>query len=268
MKKLELKEIQNVGLNILKHIKQLCEENNIKYYLAYGTIIGAIRHGGFIPWDDDIDIYMTRAEYNKFLEVTKRDKSKYKLMSVETNNDYQHPLVKYVDTTTSMDWHVAKYQPNYGIWVDIFVLDNVTDNNLELKVFQFVLNKLQRFYGHSLYKRRKLNSLGAWKNLLLYSWTSCFKPRTFAKMMYRLSQIYNNRDTKRFAPSAFTASSRAQAVLRKDLIGNGSTIMFEGIEFPAPEKIDEYLRHFYGDYMQLPPEEKRKSNHTADFYQL
>lgn len=267
MKKLEFKEIQGIANDILKHIKEVCDANSINYYLAYGTVIGAVRHKGFIPWDDDIDIYMPREDFNKFLDVISKEQSHYKIMSIDTDPEYPHPLTKLVDTRTKMDWHIVKHKVSYGIWVDIYILDNVPDDDAELRRFQRKLNFYQKCYEHALYNMH-IHSLKSLLSNIGLCWTKLFGPRFFAEKMYRMSPRYNNIETKRFAPSAFTAQSRAQAVLRKDILGKGVDMSFECVMYRVPEKTDEYLRHFYNDYMKLPPVEKRVSNHTADFYLL
>ena len=265
MRKLSFLEIQNRGNSILAHMKDVCDANNISFFLAYGTVLGAVRHKGFIPWDDDIDVYFTRDEYSKFAEVVRSEDSQFRLMSVTTDKDYCHPLAKYVDTSTHQNWHIVKVKPNYGVWVDIYVLDNVPDNNLTLRLFQSRLNFLQSCYEYALYRTNKKRLKGIIKTMLLW-WTDLLGPRFFALKMVRLSQRFNRYNTRRFAPNSFTAASRAEAVLDKDILGHGIEMSFEGKLYLVPKNTDAYLRHFYGDYMSLPPEEKRKPNHSADFY--
>lgn len=266
MKKLNDVEIKKCCNDILLYIKTVCEANQIQFFLAYGTVLGAVRHHGFIPWDDDIDIYMTRKNYEMFKRVmSKMSSPYYKVYDVYNNDNYFMPLSKVVDIRTTMKWHVAKKQTDFGAWVDVYVLDNVPDSKIRLWCFHKSLNFLQRCYEHSLYKRKIVSFKSIIRNFL-FSWTNIFGPRNFSKIMVRLSQKYNKENTAYFAPSSFTAQSRKQAVLSKKTLGKGTIVEFEKHTYLAPEKIDEYLTHFYGNYMELPPIEKRKPNHTADFY--
>ena len=151
---LSFTEIQKTANSILVFLKEICDSHSIKFYLAYGTVLGAVRHHGFIPWDDDIDVYFTRQEYNKLLNVMQKTESPYKIMSVITDDVYCHPLTKLVDTRTQMDWHIVRVKPNYGVWIDLYILDNVPDNNLLLRIFQLRMNFLQKCYEHALYNYR------------------------------------------------------------------------------------------------------------------
>ena len=267
MRHLSSKEIQSISNDILKHIREVCDRINVPFFLAYGTVIGAIRHKGFIPWDDDIDIYMYRSDYEKFKQIVIEENTQFKLLDVEIASQYYMPQVKLMDRRTRMDWHVAKNIYPIGVWVDIYVLDNVPDDDRVLRSFQRKLNFLQSCYAHSLY-RPTINSLKSFVSFILLCWTKIIGPRFFSKIIVSMAKRYNNQSTRRIAPSSFTASSREEAVLDREIIGNGVLAEFEGEGYLVPEKTDAYLRHFYGNYMQLPPEEKRISNHTADFYLL
>lgn len=265
MKVLSSRDIQQIGNNILLYIKKVCDSNNINFYLAYGTALGAIRHKGFIPWDDDIDIYMLRPDYEHFKQIVLADKSRFKLLDVDSDSQYFMPQVKMMDTKTQIDWHIVNRKCNLGVWVDIYVLDNVPDNDRELKHFQRKLNFLQICFRHSLYKQ----NIKSFKNVigwLAFSWTRLLGPRFFSKIMVSMSKRFNQYNTRRIAPSSFTAASREEAVLNRSILGKGVMVEFESANYLVPEKIDVYLRHFYDNYMELPPLEKRVSNHTADFY--
>lgn len=266
MKKLDIAEIQKIGVDILQYIKTVCYDNGISMFLAYGTVLGAVRHKGFIPWDDDIDIYMFRSDYERFKQIMiRKPEDRYKLLDVQIDPDYNMPLAKVIDTSTSMDWYVAKRPYPLGVWVDIYVLDNVPDDNKELHNFQSRLNFLQNCFFRSFYKGN-VNSLRSLLSWILFSWTKLFGPRYFSKRMVLLSQKYNKIGTLRVAPSSFTASSREDAVLDRSIMGKGVELPFEGVNYLVPEHTDAYLKHFYGNYMELPPEEDRISNHTADFF--
>ena len=100
MRKLSIEEAKQSELDILAFIDSFCKKNNIDYFINYGTLIGAIRHKGFIPWDDDIDISMTRENYERFIQLFKREQSKYKILTLETDERYYNNFIKVVDSTT------------------------------------------------------------------------------------------------------------------------------------------------------------------------
>lgn len=130
MKKITIEEAKKIELDILSYIDDFCKKNNIEYFINYGTLIGAVRHKGFIPWDDDIDISMTRENYDKFIEYYKNDKSKYKLLALETNKHYFNNFAKIVDSTTRIDnTRIYKSYPS-GIFIDIFPMDSFADKKI------------------------------------------------------------------------------------------------------------------------------------------
>jgi lipopolysaccharide cholinephosphotransferase len=208
---------------------------------------------------------MMRDDYTKFSKVMQNSNSHFKLFDVSFNNEYFMPIVKVADMRTKMDWHVVKKQLPFGVWIDIFILDNVPDDEKELKCFQRKLNFLQRCYQHSLYKNN-YNSIKSVLSSFFFGWTFLLGPRYFSKKLTSISQRYNGIPTRRFAHNSFSVYSRKKSVIEKEIIGNGRIVEFEKNQYLVPELIDEYLSQFYSDYMKLPPVEKRKSNHTADFF--
>ena len=267
MKKLNLEDIQRVGNEVLLYIKRVCDENHIRYFLASGTALGAKRHSGFIPWDDDIDIYMLRPDYEKFSSVIDNAKSPFKLLDIYRDDKYFLPFSKMVDTRTIMDWPIVRNQYTFGVWVDIFILDNVPDSDKECRRFHRKLDLLQRFYTAALYKikpqtfRDKINRLAL-------CWTIPIGPRFFSKRLDRLSQKYNKKSTGRVGQNSFTAYTRDKEVFSKDYFEKEDLLDFCGVMHPTPYNTHKYLTHYYGDYMTLPPVEKRVSHHTISFYWL
>lgn len=125
MDEFTIQDVQKLEFDILKYIKKVCDENKINYYLAYGTLIGAVRHHGFIPWDDDIDIMMPREDFIKFVESTNKDKHDYfKVVCRENNTNFTAPLPKVIDSRTKLTQHYGFIEKvDLGVYVDIFILD-------------------------------------------------------------------------------------------------------------------------------------------------
>lgn len=266
-------DIKKESLNILKYIKEVCTKNNIPYYLGYGSAIGAVRHNGFIPWDDDIDILMYRSDYIRFREAMSREEGRYKLADITTDPHYFLVMPKVYDTRTYSEWPVANHPFSYGVWVDIFMLDNVPESIKVRKRFFSRLTLLQDFYNFSIYKHNNLlsfnNGLKALAKRLLYSWTHLLGPRYFAKRIDSLSQKYYCPTAKKLSVNIFHIyKKREDCIFDKDIFGEGIDTPFEDDLFKIPCMYDKYLRTYYGDYMQLPPEEKRVSHHTIKLYYI
>ena len=181
--KIPSEEIKKIEISILDYIASVCEENNIGYYLAYGTLLGAIRHHGFIPWDDDIDIYMLREDYMKFIEIAKEHiHHRYKLLSIYNDDDYYYEFAKVVDSNTKLKINNVKQIKKEGVWVDIFPLDNVPKHVFFLKILInfLVVCRILSVYIKFPHEKR---------NIILYPlWaiSKCIGPRFFLKMTEKL----------------------------------------------------------------------------------
>lgn len=263
-------DIKKESLNILKYIKEVCTKNNIPYYLGYGSAIGAVRHNGFIPWDDDIDILMYRSDYIRFREAMSREEGRYKLADITTDPNYFLIMPKVYDTRTYSEWPIVKHSFNYGVWVDIFMLDNAPDSMKDGKSFFSKLTLLQNFYNYSIYKHGRWSINDGLKPLIkrvLFSWTDLLGPRYFAKIIDTLSQKYNRENTQNVTVNIFHIyKKREDCLFDRAVFGKGTNCPFEEDSFAIPSQYDKYLRTYYGDYMQLPPEDKRVTHHTIKLY--
>lgn len=144
-----MNEIQKFELNVLKDIVEFCKENDIRYYLSSGTLLGAVRHGGFIPWDDDIDMYMPVSDYKKFLKLgAKKLDKKYFIQNYKTENEYSEMWTQIrVNNTTSMPKNLIEWNIHWGLCIDIFPLVGVDEEHLDrqkrhwrLTEFCFLIN--------------------------------------------------------------------------------------------------------------------------------
>lgn len=261
----EIRHLQEVILSIVKDIDELCREHKIQYYLLGGSCIGAIRHKGFIPWDDDLDIIMTRDNYKRFLNVCNEylDKDKYVLQ--EGIKDWPMPFSKIRLKGTYLhepdDEYVSK--DIHGIYVDIFPMDNVSDTPLEAKI-QYVLAKYHLCY---LLSRRKYHSASVKKKLMIAA-AFPLRWKFLRNLVSNYVQKFNTQETKSLG--FFYGRTRfSTSITPKAIYGNPKYVPFEDIQLPVPEKYHEYLTQLFGDYMKLPPEEQRKGMHliSVDFGQ-
>lgn len=259
----ELKQIQ---LEILKAIHLFCFRNNIKYSLAYGTLLGAVRHGGFIPWDDDIDIVMPRADYNRFIKSFHHNR--YKVYSSPEIKEYYLPYAKLVDTSTVLIENSAK-RLRIGVNIDIFPLDSYSKSN----------KTVENWWG----KKRRIDKIFNLKMLPFTMKLILKHPRTaLYKLYYELRYPYYSLERLGIEIQelavAFNAehseeigvisSSRFQLkkLLPKKILDEYIDINFEDGSFKCFKDFNEVLKITYGNWEELPPEENRISHHDFKAY--
>ena len=148
MKQLTIEDAKQIELEILDYIDTLCKKHNINYIINYGTLIGAVRHQGFIPWDDDIDLSMPREDYQRFITIFQKEKSKYKLLSLETDKNYFNNFIKITDSTTKIiDTRNTKTYDS-GVFIDIFPMDRFDDSKVIDTCYKLESFKLLSFSKH------------------------------------------------------------------------------------------------------------------------
>lgn len=263
-----LKKLKEVEVEILKEIIRICELHKIDYFANGGTAIGAVRHQGFIPWDDDIDICMTRSELNRFLKVCETDlDDRYELLMPDGKNDFLAMVVQVIKKgTTNKPKNYKKLKVHCGIFVDIFPVDNVpTDPKLRKKQIRKAW-----FWGKLLILRciphPQLPYIG-WKSEIVSFICACIHytlaflhiPRAFIFHKCEEATLqYENEDTGLMTilcdtfPETFLMTKEDIYPLKK--------MKFEDIMINIQSGNDKILRNVFGNYMELPPVEKRKNH--------
>lgn len=262
---LDNEECRSIELKILKAIDQLCQENKIKYFMCGGTMLGAIRHKGFIPWDDDIDIALLRPEYENLMRVLK-EQNRFpwlKLLDADTPG-YFYTFAKAVDKTTT-----AKMEDNtteHGLWVDIFPYDNLPDDPGERNRFL-----LKGYFYRSLIQSMTFDSTAVKVDfkkriikmgLKLYSKT--INPKKFTNRYIEFSKKYNNENTI-YVGCLFTPYKLKECFDRK-WFEQPKLYEFEKEYFYGPNDYGSFLKQLYGDYMRLPPIEKRRDHRIIAWF--
>ena len=271
--KKKLIEAQKASLSILLEVDRICRAYGIEYMLDAGTLLGAVRHKGFIPWDDDVDIAMTRDNFERFRAIAMNElKSGMELVMPNELGDgnvfYDFtPRIIYLKSRRHAETEEMRY---YGgklnhLWVDIFILDNI-DNN-------FMLDKLTRFrqmmlYGYAMSKRYKLDmskykGSNRFKVGVLVAMGRFVDMRDIFKRQESLSVRYNTGKTKRLYYSNYQPDY-LYVTLKREWVEPVEELEFEGHMLMVPPYYHEVLTEIYGDYMQLPDEEHRVPSHSDE----
>lgn len=256
------RHLQLVILSIAKDVDALCKKNDIKYYLVGGSAIGAIRHKGFIPWDDDLDIIMDAENYDKFIEVCRTQLDNEKYYFQEGVKDWPLPFSKVKLRGTHLkEFEGVGNNETDGIYMDIFKMDNVSNNPIVAR-WQYLCGKAYlsyqlsvRTYKSASFIKRMFMALSfPLKNKLIRNWI--------------LSQTTKYNDSQTDYYGFFYGRNRFyNSIVDKSLYGTPKYVPFEDTMLPVPEHYHEYLTQMFGDYMKLPPEEQRKGLHliSVDF---
>lgn len=265
MRKLSIEEAKKIELDILDFIDSFCKEHGINYCINYGTLIGAIRHKGFIPWDDDIDLSMTRENYERFIQLFSEKQSRYQILSLETDDQYFNNFIKIVDPTTKIiDTRNTKTYDS-GVFIDIFPMDTFNDTKIVDICYKLESFKLLSFSKHKniVYGDSKLKDL---IRTLFWLLLRPVSPRFFANQIEKQIQKYRVKDGKyiAFIPS----KAKEKEIFPRDMFDELIETPFEHLVLPAPKRFDVVLKQFYDDYMTVPPKEKQIYIHEFEAYKL
>lgn len=263
MKQINSDELRTIQISILEAVSEFCESNDIKYWIDNGTLLGAIRHKGYIPWDDDIDIGMLREDYDKFSKLFNSCNNKYRFLCLENTPDFYLSHGKVCDTDTKL------YEPDENgielfVNIDIFVYDNAPDDDSLVKKMYDCRDKLRNRY---IIKNEKIindkKSIKTYLKIIRrFVYKMLYKENNEIFKMIENSKSYASIETRRVGNfTSYTRMACEKSVFRESIL-----VEFEGKMYKAPIGYDEWLKSFYGDYMKLPPEEKRVSHHSFVAY--
>lgn len=262
MEKIQTEELKEIQIQILNVVDEFCKKNEIKYFLNYGTLLGAIRHKGYIPWDDDIDLGMLREDYDKFMKDFNAFSDRYKAYSVENNPETLYPFIKVFDTETVL------YEPDEKgvktcVNIDVFVYDDAPDNE---KLLQKAYKKRDRLFTlNNTRTRLYFSPDSAIKRIIkkiIYPFLLVFPKNYFTKKIVKNAKRFNNLNSQKIA----NLMGREKVCVDKQLFDDYIQVKFEGKTYPAPKNYDLWLKAFYGNYMELPPENKRIGHHNFIAY--
>lgn len=260
-----LRKVQMQQLDVAKEIKRVCDENNIQYFLCFGTMLGAVRHQGFIPWDDDLDIGMMRSEYERFLEIApKKLKPEYLVQTWYNTPAYPLPFAKVRKRgTVYLEGKHSLLEEN-GFYVDIFPFDSQPATDAERMAAN---KKLQDLFRTKLMKCKSKpwmdNGKILWKKRIGYLY---YQVKALFATQKGLARAYDELATS-FPESDILFWQEGISKMRKikrQWCEELEEFDFEGERFRGPKAYDELLTTIYGDYMQLPPEDQRENRHQIE----
>lgn len=269
---LSIGETQKISLNILKIITDICEKEELRYYLIYGTLIGAVRHNNYIPWDDDVDIMMPRVDYELFLKYMDSHKEDYDYLKVFNRNtcpEYPYMITRVSDDRYYID---MENERNYGmgVFVDIYPYDGLGDTIEEALKFGMKGDRLSSLCYQATRERCLVETTTSKIRKLIK-----FPVFVFAKLcgkdlfQSRLEKLAGVKayDKSKYVGCIVWLSGGEKDIFKREWFDEYIYMQFGDYEFRVPKEYDRVLRHIYGDYMQLPPEKDRVGHHYYKVFQ-
>ena len=250
-----LVKLRAVELEITDEISRICEKHNINWFLVGGSLLGAVRHKGFIPWDDDIDIGMMRKDYDLFIKYAQEELSnKYYLDCFETNKDYYLPFAKLRKNNTIFDEEENHNLNNHkGIYVDIIPIDNASGEDNIRQKFQAIMVRsitCTMFYKNKIRPLKKLR----YKPMVVI--LSIFGKHKLMEMQDKIMRMYKD-DNSEYVVILSGSYNYKKETNKRSIYFPVKMLPFEDRKYPGIKDYDTYLSKIYGNYMALPPKEKR-----------
>lgn len=264
----ELRKLQLVELDLMRLFSEICEKYHLRYYLVGGTMLGAIRHQGFIPWDDDMDVGMPRPDYEKFLKIVDKELPEgYGSLNYKKNKKYNRYFSRIVNKKVKITNASNTKTIVEDAWLDIFPFDGMPESKLRQNLHFWYMTVIRFFYHASCFDELvNLNRPGRPWYLQLaikfVSWTHIGSGMNTKRLMLRVEKQLKkyDYDKSKYMISFFGAYMKREIVDKK-MLGDGAKYKFEDLMLNGPVKYDEFLTHFYGDYM-TPPKDADKDKHN------
>lgn len=264
--RLTLDEVKEIQVDILKDVTAVCRENDLQYYLVYGTLLGAVRHSGFIPWDDDIDIALPRDDFDKLESIYRsRPPKQYRWVDYKDDSRIRHNIAKLCDRRTFLTegWMAAVHEVPLplGVCIDIFALDGVPRTSIIKELHYRRVKLLKMLMSMSTADTTKPRPLHKKLIIALVKWLMSEPSvrRAVHELLDNAIRQYEFDSSEEVC--TYLGAYGKKGIFPKTWIGEGATLVFEGLSLSVFRQYDKYLSQIYGDYLELPPVEQRKSPH-------
>lgn len=266
LKTIDLHELRSLQMKMVDYVDSLCKEKNLRYSLCGGTMLGAARHKGYIPWDDDIDIFLPRPDYEKLIQIVLVDgDTPYKMLSCCTDKRYFYSFAKLYDSRTLLYEHYDRILKGIGVFIDIFPIDGLPESEKERTSYWNKTRILKRLNTMIYDKWDRKENLP--KHIFRFTMYCLFKllpPGMIARKLNRMAQKYPVDESSIVATSVFGYGRREE--MPHSIIESFCDVPFEDRTYRALADWHTYLTNIYGDYMKLPPKEQQVLKHDAEAF--
>lgn len=264
----KLSRLQEAELEIFKEFITICEKEKLKWFICGGSFLGAIRHQGFIPWDDDVDVAMPRPDFEKFLKIAPLYLSSQLYLSTYKLGQKHYTLVAMIiNKNKEFTLNNSAKQVKIGAWMDILVIDGAPPEGIKRKVFKikYLYYRMMNQFAHfnevvNLNKKRPWYEMVAIKFAQISNIETHLNGIKIGDRFHALLKRNPYDSSKEVA--TFMGAAKMHEILPREVYGEGKDYMFEGIKVKGPDQADTYLTHFYGDYMTPPPEGERNRHNV------
>ena len=265
-----LSELQKAELSIFREFDKICRKNNIYYYLTGGTLLGAIRHKGFIPWDDDIDIAITRKEYNRLAKVIESELPSNLYFSTFDTPNHIWLVPRIIDKHTKFYLNNAEEKKETGAWIDILIIDGIPDPGIKREIFKVVYLLGRMLYQFSNFstavnlhrKGRPWYEYAAIRFAQLSRIEKVLNPKAMGHFYDWVCRWFDL--DKCHYGAALSGALQFKETCPKEWFGDGKPVEFEGMVVNGYDESHKFLTYIYGDYMTPPPmDERNKHNVTT-----
>ena len=266
--KQKVKKMQNVVYEILCDIDRFCRDNKIRYFLSGGTCLGAVRHKGFIPWDDDADLMMPRKDYERFIKLFSKSElmEKYGIGSLLNDPDWTIQYTRVWDKSTK--WHSKKYNlKEMGIFIDIFPMDGVPSNRMLRKVFFARLKVLCEFGKEASRVEFSDDNRFLVIRKIVGFFTRPIGQRYFSKRLNAIAKKYDF-DKSKYVACSMPVHYGEKEVIEYKNMNKATFLQFEDRRFPVPVGYEKYLTNLYGNYMDIPKDAAEKGFSHLDKWEV
>lgn len=272
-KLLSIQETQAIALEILKKVTDICDEKKLRYFLAYGTLIGAVRHKGFIPWDDDLDIMMPRPDYDKLLEYLYLHKiDNLTLFNRSTCPNYPYMISRISDDKTILEMENEE-SVGMGVFIDIYPLDGMGYSIKEVLNIGRRADLLSSLCYQATRKRFAMETTSSLFRKIIKRPVYLFSKMLGKEFLQDKIESFAKRNTISYDNSEWVGdimwlSGGRRDIFRREWFDKYDSVEFEQYTFKIPKDYDKVLKQTYGDYMKLPPEDQRVGHHFYKAYKM